>query len=174
MRFFFYSFRWHMKWRYIFSDTLYCPSSITYFLYCPPTIDIDWLSKRAVFFVMSCAYPVPLTDNRLNAFSHGTKDKDNFAFWSRFVSTHAFRYTYMHRLKILSCSQTLLLLLLLAYLGRLWQSIIFRPDLELEFKCYHHDDKMQYTNWPQSVQVRITAILDFCLMRLAVVRQQEI
>lgn len=28
-----------------------------------------------------------------------------------------------------------------------------RPDLELQFKCYHHEDRQMNTNWPASVQV---------------------
>ncbi|CAG14219.1 unnamed protein product, partial [Tetraodon nigroviridis] len=27
------------------------------------------------------------------------------------------------------------------------------PDLELQFKCYHHEDRQMNTNWPASVQV---------------------
>ena len=32
----------------------------------------------------------------------------------------------------------------------------FRNDLELQFKCYHHDDKQQLCNWPQGVSVSIS------------------
>ena len=32
-----------------------------------------------------------------------------------------------------------------------------RPDLELQFKCYHHEDKQMYTNWPASVTVSVNA-----------------
>lgn len=37
--------------------------------------------------------------------------------------------------------------------------IIFptRPDLELQFKCYHHEDRQMNTNWPASVQVSVNA-----------------
>lgn len=28
-----------------------------------------------------------------------------------------------------------------------------RSDLELQFKCYHHEDRQMNTNWPASVQV---------------------
>ena len=41
-----------------------------------------------------------------------------------------------------------------------WASIIFfptRPDLELQFKCYHHEDRQMNTNWPASVQVSVNA-----------------
>ena len=34
---------------------------------------------------------------------------------------------------------------------------VFRPDLELQFKCYHHEDKQMYTNWPASVTVSVNA-----------------
>ena len=33
----------------------------------------------------------------------------------------------------------------------------YRPDLELQFKCYHHEDKQMYTNWPVSVTVSVNA-----------------
>ena len=33
--------------------------------------------------------------------------------------------------------------------------ILFRPDLELQFKCYHHEDKAMTTNWPNSVSVSV-------------------
>lgn len=32
-----------------------------------------------------------------------------------------------------------------------------RPDLELQFKCYHHEDRQMNTNWPASVQVSVNA-----------------
>lgn len=32
-----------------------------------------------------------------------------------------------------------------------------RPDLELQFKCYHHEDRQMSTNWPASVQVSVNA-----------------
>lgn len=35
--------------------------------------------------------------------------------------------------------------------------LFFRPDLELQFKCYHHEDKQMYTNWPASVTVSVNA-----------------
>lgn len=31
----------------------------------------------------------------------------------------------------------------------------YRNDLEIHFKCYHHDDKQELCNWPQGVSVRI-------------------
>uniref|UniRef100_A0A3B4B4D4 SP-RING-type domain-containing protein n=1 Tax=Periophthalmus magnuspinnatus TaxID=409849 RepID=A0A3B4B4D4_9GOBI len=31
------------------------------------------------------------------------------------------------------------------------------PDLELQFKCYHHEDRQMNTNWPASVQVSVNA-----------------
>ena len=34
---------------------------------------------------------------------------------------------------------------------------LFRPDLELQFKCYHHEDKQTNTNWPVSVAVSVNA-----------------
>ena len=36
-------------------------------------------------------------------------------------------------------------------------SYLFRPDLELQFKCYHHEDKSMTTNWPTSVSVSVNA-----------------
>ncbi|XP_062237202.1 zinc finger MIZ domain-containing protein 2-like isoform X2 [Platichthys flesus] len=35
-----------------------------------------------------------------------------------------------------------------------YKTLIMRPDLELQFKCYHHEDRQMNTNWPASVQVR--------------------
>uniref|UniRef100_A0A3Q2W4N2 Zinc finger MIZ-type containing 2 n=1 Tax=Haplochromis burtoni TaxID=8153 RepID=A0A3Q2W4N2_HAPBU len=34
-----------------------------------------------------------------------------------------------------------------------YKTLIMRPDLELQFKCYHHEDRQMNTNWPASVQV---------------------
>ena len=31
---------------------------------------------------------------------------------------------------------------------------MWRPDLELQLKCFHHEDRAMNTNWPNSVQVR--------------------
>lgn len=36
-------------------------------------------------------------------------------------------------------------------------SLLLRPDLELQFKCYHHEDRQMNTNWPASVQVSVNA-----------------
>uniref|UniRef100_A0A2K6PPB7 Zinc finger MIZ-type containing 2 n=1 Tax=Rhinopithecus roxellana TaxID=61622 RepID=A0A2K6PPB7_RHIRO len=35
--------------------------------------------------------------------------------------------------------------------------MLSRPDLELQFKCYHHEDRQMNTNWPASVQVSVNA-----------------
>jgi len=35
------------------------------------------------------------------------------------------------------------------------QTLMSRPDLELQFKCYHHEDKAMTTNWPNSVSVSV-------------------
>ena len=32
-----------------------------------------------------------------------------------------------------------------------------RSDLELQFKCYHHEDRLQQTNWPAAVSVNVNA-----------------
>lgn len=32
-----------------------------------------------------------------------------------------------------------------------------RPDLDLQLKCFHHEDVLMYTNWPASVQVSANA-----------------
>ena len=34
------------------------------------------------------------------------------------------------------------------------QTLMWRPDLELQLKCFHHEDRAMNTNWPNSVQVR--------------------
>ncbi|KAL7391309.1 hypothetical protein ABVT39_007500 [Epinephelus coioides] len=38
-----------------------------------------------------------------------------------------------------------------------YKTLIMRPDLELQFKCYHHEDRQMNTNWPASVQVSVNA-----------------
>ncbi|XP_062268530.1 zinc finger MIZ domain-containing protein 2 isoform X4 [Platichthys flesus] len=42
-----------------------------------------------------------------------------------------------------------------------YKTLMLRPDLELQFKCYHHEDRQMNTNWPASVQV---SILTFSLV----------
>ncbi|KAK6301388.1 hypothetical protein J4Q44_G00274410, partial [Coregonus suidteri] len=37
------------------------------------------------------------------------------------------------------------------------QTLMWRSDLELQFKCYHHEDRQMNTNWPASVQVTVNA-----------------
>ncbi|XP_071952219.1 zinc finger MIZ domain-containing protein 1-like isoform X2 [Antedon mediterranea] len=37
------------------------------------------------------------------------------------------------------------------------QTLMYRHDLELQFKCYHHEDRQMSTNWPASVQVSVNA-----------------
>ncbi|XP_016326460.1 zinc finger MIZ domain-containing protein 1-like isoform X1 [Sinocyclocheilus anshuiensis] len=37
------------------------------------------------------------------------------------------------------------------------QMLMWRSDLELQFKCYHHEDRQMYTNWPASVLVSVNA-----------------
>ncbi|KAM9744010.1 LOW QUALITY PROTEIN: zinc finger MIZ domain-containing protein 2-like [Menidia menidia] len=38
-----------------------------------------------------------------------------------------------------------------------YKTLALRPDLELQFKCYHHEDRQMNTNWPASVQVSVNA-----------------
>uniref|UniRef100_A0AAR5QHI4 ZMIZ1/ZMIZ2 GBD-like domain-containing protein n=1 Tax=Dendroctonus ponderosae TaxID=77166 RepID=A0AAR5QHI4_DENPD len=38
------------------------------------------------------------------------------------------------------------------------QTLIWRSDLELQLKCFHHEDRQMNTNWPSSVQVQVTLI----------------
>ncbi|RWS17762.1 zinc finger MIZ domain-containing protein 1-like protein [Dinothrombium tinctorium] len=38
-----------------------------------------------------------------------------------------------------------------------FQTLMTRPDLELQLKCFHHEDKQMNTNWPASVQVSVNA-----------------
>ncbi|XP_073775101.1 zinc finger MIZ domain-containing protein 1-like isoform X2 [Danio rerio] len=38
-----------------------------------------------------------------------------------------------------------------------YQTLMSRSDLELQFKCYHHEDRQTHTNWPASVQVSVNA-----------------
>ncbi|KAG7307953.1 hypothetical protein JYU34_006574 [Plutella xylostella] len=36
-------------------------------------------------------------------------------------------------------------------------TLIWRSDLELQLKCFHHEDRLMNTNWPASVQVSVNA-----------------
>ncbi|XP_039749645.1 zinc finger MIZ domain-containing protein 1 [Pararge aegeria] len=36
-------------------------------------------------------------------------------------------------------------------------TLIWRSDLELQLKCFHHEDRQMNTNWPASVQVSVNA-----------------
>ena len=40
---------------------------------------------------------------------------------------------------------------------QVYQTLMWRPDLELQRKCFHHDDRAMNTNWPASVQVSVNA-----------------
>ena len=73
-------------------------------------------------------------------------------------------------------------LLLKALLKRCFIFFFFllRSDLELQFKCYHHEEKQQHTNWPASVSVSVNAtpltiervcyVICLCLLGLRVQR----
>ncbi|KFM81474.1 Zinc finger MIZ domain-containing protein 1, partial [Stegodyphus mimosarum] len=37
------------------------------------------------------------------------------------------------------------------------QTLMWRTDLELQLKCFHHEDRQMNTNWPASVQVSVNA-----------------
>lgn len=37
------------------------------------------------------------------------------------------------------------------------QTLGWRSDLELQLKCFHHEDRQMNTNWPASVQVSVNA-----------------
>ncbi|XP_011339603.2 zinc finger MIZ domain-containing protein 1 isoform X2 [Ooceraea biroi] len=37
------------------------------------------------------------------------------------------------------------------------QTLMWRSDLELQLKCFHHEDRQLNTNWPMSVQVSVNA-----------------
>lgn len=36
--------------------------------------------------------------------------------------------------------------------------LLLRNDLELQFKCYHNDDKQQLCNWPASISINVNNI----------------
>ncbi|CAD7081686.1 unnamed protein product [Hermetia illucens] len=38
-----------------------------------------------------------------------------------------------------------------------YSTLMTRPDLELQLKCFHHEDRLMYTNWPNTVQVSANA-----------------
>uniref|UniRef100_A0A8C9EGG2 Zinc finger MIZ-type containing 1 n=1 Tax=Phocoena sinus TaxID=42100 RepID=A0A8C9EGG2_PHOSS len=42
------------------------------------------------------------------------------------------------------------------------QTLMWRSDLELQFKCYHHEDRQMNTNWPASVQVSVNITVTAC------------
>lgn len=37
------------------------------------------------------------------------------------------------------------------------ETLMTRPDLELQLKCFHHDDRCMSTNWPASVQISVNS-----------------
>ncbi|XP_008211364.1 zinc finger MIZ domain-containing protein 2 isoform X2 [Nasonia vitripennis] len=37
-------------------------------------------------------------------------------------------------------------------------TLMLRPDLELQLKCFHHEDRQMNTNWPLSVQISVNAM----------------
>lgn len=39
-----------------------------------------------------------------------------------------------------------------------YQTLMQRPDLELQLKCFHHEDRQMSTNWPLSVQISVNAM----------------
>ena len=41
------------------------------------------------------------------------------------------------------------------------QTLMWRPDLELQLKCFHHEDRAMNTNWPNSVQVSPIMKIEF-------------
>ena len=47
------------------------------------------------------------------------------------------------------------------FTGQVHQTLMFRPDLELQLKCFHHEDRSMNTNWPSSVQVTVKEDLYF-------------
>lgn len=38
-----------------------------------------------------------------------------------------------------------------------YETLMWRSDLELQLKCFHHEDRHMATNWPASVQVSVNA-----------------
>ncbi|CAD5124552.1 DgyrCDS12827 [Dimorphilus gyrociliatus] len=38
-----------------------------------------------------------------------------------------------------------------------YNTLMWRPDLELQLKCFHHEDRAMNTNWPASVAVSVNA-----------------
>lgn len=38
-----------------------------------------------------------------------------------------------------------------------YETLMWRSDLELQLKCFHHEDRQMSTNWPGSVQVSVNA-----------------
>ncbi|ESO89035.1 hypothetical protein LOTGIDRAFT_105887 [Lottia gigantea] len=38
-----------------------------------------------------------------------------------------------------------------------YQTLMWRSDLELQLKCFHHEDRQMSTNWPASVTVSVNA-----------------
>ena len=35
---------------------------------------------------------------------------------------------------------------------------LHRPDLELQLKCYHNEDRMMTTNWPTTLNITLNSI----------------
>lgn len=42
--------------------------------------------------------------------------------------------------------------------GTVHQTLMYRTDLELQLKCFHHDDRQMNTNWPASVTISVNAM----------------
>lgn len=40
---------------------------------------------------------------------------------------------------------------------KVYQTLCTRNDLELQLKCFHHEDRQMHTNWPGSVQISVNA-----------------
>lgn len=38
-----------------------------------------------------------------------------------------------------------------------YDTLLWRNDLELQLKCFHHEDRQMHTNWPASVQVSVNS-----------------
>ena len=43
------------------------------------------------------------------------------------------------------------------FIFQVYQTLMWRPDLELQLKCFHHEDRQMNTNWPNSVAVSVNA-----------------
>lgn len=125
---------------------------------CLPDSDVEVDINEYCFFINSqLKSPLEILDVKI--FYHFIF----IAFWF----DHPFKITLKIFPVYFSCEKTILFLFSqcpifcavhLFQLKSLFQyCLLFRSDLELQLKCFHHEDRQMNTNWPASVTVSVNA-----------------